>query len=100
MAEMEGGSDMEESFRWRELHGLTVISPYIDVSNSPNVTVALGKTALLTCRVKALSDRTVSFFPFPFRRNAPHSVRSSDTICSDISSLTVPSFSHEQLSHS
>jgi len=58
---MEGGSDMEESFRWRELHGLTVISPYIDVSNSPNVTVALGKTALLTCRVKALSDRTVAW---------------------------------------
>lgn len=35
--------------------------PYIDKAASPNVTALLGKTAYLSCRVKNLGDKTVSF---------------------------------------
>lgn len=47
--------------------------PYIDKDNSPNVTALLGKTAYLTCRVKNLADKTVSFvnhlyFNFAYNR--------------------------------
>ncbi|CAL8126027.1 unnamed protein product [Orchesella dallaii] len=35
--------------------------PYIDKAASPNVTALLGKTAYLTCQVKNLGDKTVSW---------------------------------------
>lgn len=41
--------------------------PYFDVSASRNVTVLVGKTATLNCRVRNLGDRTVgnkSIFPY------------------------------------
>ena len=38
----------------------TAAFPSFDADGSPNVTAALGKTALLTCRVKGMSNRTVS----------------------------------------
>lgn len=34
--------------------------PYFDISASQNVTALVGKSAILRCRVKNLSDRTVS----------------------------------------
>ena len=34
--------------------------PSINAEASPNVTVALGKTALLTCRIRGMNNSTVS----------------------------------------
>lgn len=34
--------------------------PYFDTSASKNITALLGKTAYLNCRVKNLSNKTVS----------------------------------------
>jgi len=36
----------------------TLTAPSIDVEGSPNVTAAVGKTALLTCRIRGMTNRT------------------------------------------
>jgi len=39
----------------------TVLAPSINAEGSPNTTVALGKTALLTCRIRGMTNRTVAW---------------------------------------
>lgn len=44
--------------RHQELNGV----PFFDVLSSPNVTVLVGSTAHLNCRIHSLNEKTVGFY--------------------------------------